>query len=477
METTIHLSLTRGVELSGNEDELVLKSPSSAIWPSLKLKKLTKTTRAVMLALAEGGITPSAIYAKVMEADGMGGLMQWRYFEARLSIVNLLSRSITVDGVRIATLEPISPAFSYREGAANDEESYVLSRFAFLRSFEDGFVLESSRGLAQLLVLSASVHQAVFHLRTPQTVASLAQMVPGLGADGARALLGFLVNMQAALTAAERAREDTSPELGPWAFHDLLFHARSRLGRAIERNSGLDPFEGKMTQPPIIKKNGASEVLPLFRPNMMKLKSVDVSFATVLESRGTIRTQGERPLTLEQLGEFLYRAARVRSVREDAGVSFRPYPGCGGIYALELYPLVNQCEGLAPGLYHYDPMAHALSLVKAPGADNDGLLALHRGTALLDASPQVVFIVTARFQRAQVKYSSVAYASILKDVGGLYQTMYLVAEAMGLAPVALGSGYTDAFGRAAELDYFVEGSVGEFILGSRPEPPPQPAAC
>ena len=65
-----------------------------------------------------------------------------------------------------------------------------------------------------------------------------------------------------------------------------------------------------------------------------------------------------------------------------------------------------------------------------------------------------------------MEVSSIAYALILKHVGVVYQTMYLAATAMGLAPCALGCGDSDAFARAAGTDYYDETSVGEFLLGS-----------
>jgi SagB-type dehydrogenase family enzyme len=68
------------------------------------------------------------------------------------------------------------------------------------------------------------------------------------------------------------------------------------------------------------------------------------------------------------------------------------------------------------------------------------------------------------------KYDALAYRTILKDVGVLYQTMYLVATAMGLAACALGSGNADLFATAAGTDYFVEASVGDFVLGIPPPP-------
>ena len=81
---------------------------------------------------------------------------------------------------------------------------------------------------------------------------------------------------------------------------------------------------------------------------------------------------------------------------------------------------------------------------------------------------QTLTILAARFQRLAWKYSSIAYALMLKNVGVIYQTMYLAATAMGLAPCAVGYGDSDLFARAAGTEYYAETSVGEFLLGSKP---------
>ena len=82
---------------------------------------------------------------------------------------------------------------------------------------------------------------------------------------------------------------------------------------------------------------------------------------------------------------------------------------------------------------------------------------------------QVVLGITARFQRVSWKYERIAYALILKHVGVLYQTLYLVAAAMGLAPCAVGGGQAELLSRAIGSDYLAESPVGEFLLGSRPD--------
>jgi len=80
--------------------------------------------------------------------------------------------------------------------------------------------------------------------------------------------------------------------------------------------------------------------------------------------------------------------------------------------------------------------------------------------------PQMLIGVTARFGRVMYKYEAMAYATILKNVGVLYQTLYCVATAMGLAPCALGGGDANRLADVAALDYYAQSSVGEFLLGS-----------
>jgi SagB-type dehydrogenase family enzyme len=55
---------------------------------------------------------------------------------------------------------------------------------------------------------------------------------------------------------------------------------------------------------------------------------------------------------------------------------------------------------------------------------------------------------------------------ILKHVGVLYQTFYLVATAMQLAPSAIGAGKSEPFCKVAALNEYEESPVGEFSLGS-----------
>src|SRR5262249_43538971 len=134
-------------------------------------------------------------------------------------------------------------------------------------------------------------------------------------------------------------------------------------------------------------------------------------------------------------------------------------------YDLELYVTTRDCEGLLAGTYHYNPDSHSLDLVTADTAVRDRLLASAREATGGAGTPVVLISITSRFRRLSWKYRSIGYAVALKNVGALYQTMYLVATAMNLAPCALGSGNSLLVCAAAGLSDFAEVPIGEFILG------------
>ena len=68
------------------------------------------------------------------------------------------------------------------------------------------------------------------------------------------------------------------------------------------------------------------------------------------------------------------------------------------------------------------------------------------------------------------KYSSLAYALILKNVGVLIQTLYLMATDMGLGGCAIGSTDIDLFAKMTGIEFHVEGPVGQFALGRGAQP-------
>jgi SagB-type dehydrogenase family enzyme len=273
------------------------------------------------------------------------------------------------------------------------------------------------------------------------------------------------------------AEEDDST-LKTWAFHDLLFHARSRGGRFDAPYGATYRLAGSQAAPPAVKPEVAGPSRDLYRPALAMLERDDPPLAWVQERRRSVREfDGERPITDRQLGEFLFRVARVKEYRqavvETPGGSIlmdfaaRPYPAGGALYELEVYAAVNQCANLEAGLYHYDAWQHRLTQICGRTSEVVELLRdATTSTAIPENQLQVLLILTARVPRIAWKYESIAYALTLKHVGVLFQTMYLAATAMGLGTCAVGGGDSDLFALAAGTKYTAETSVGEFVLGS-----------
>ena len=388
--------------------------------------------------------------------------------------------SVAVDGVLLASLLPTSRYFEPAPSLVVPGRAYALSRFAYMRASDGAMLLECPLSHARAVLHDWRAAAVVHLLSQPRRVEDVGALVPLLPREAVHALLALLLTARIAreLTGDGRAPEDESAALRSWEFHDLLFHARSRIGRHDEPLGGTYRLAGRLEPPPVLKTIAASRWVDLHRPDLARLEREDPPFARVQEARRSIREYGGRPLTDRQLGEFLYRAGRVADYwtaevpTPQGAVSMafapRPYPAGGALYELELYVVVNACAGLEAGLYHYDPERHRLGWLPA---DRNELGDFLRDASLATGIPperlQILIVVAARFSRIAWKYASIAYSVILKDVGVLYQTMYLVATAMGLAPCAVGCGDADLFARTTGTDYYTETSVGEFLLGSR----------
>jgi SagB-type dehydrogenase family enzyme len=380
----------------------------------------------------------------------------------RLRTGGWLDRVLTFDGVPLLTVRPVSPRPQQvpvaTSAAGERAERVAISRFTVLRVSDDGMLMESP--LAHVTLL----------LHDPRPLAVVAALVGGgacdVGGELRDAVTGVLLEYSFATDTEEAA--DFSRQM--WAPHELLFHARSRAGRSDLPYGGTYWAE-KIADPlPVVRPARGTPAISLFEPDLEALRRSDPTLTAVLEDRLSIRDHDDTaPLTLRELGEFLFRAARVRqTMREGKNeLSDRPYPSGGACHELEIYPVVQNMDGLEPGLYHYNPGEHTLESVSEPTRPVTALSDLARISSLMRTPPQVTLVIAARPGRVMWKYQSMAYALTLKHVGVLYQVMYSIATAMGLAACALGGGDSDAFAQATGLGYLDETSVGEFMLGSR----------
>lgn len=373
-------------------------------------------------------------------------------------------------------IEPQVAEYWPRTPKLGNKDVIALSRFAYLRRRGNEMVLESPRAGALFRIGDPKIAAALASLSTPQKISTLRRErgFPGLE------LLALLVDCQI-LFKIEAAKGDglrTSEGDGNlvlWDFHDLLFHTRSTEGRQANPLGGLYAYADLIPPLPAVRPRWPGKAIDLGKVSATPSEPPS-PFARLLHERHSMRDFDDtQPITLAELARFLDSAARIQAKWNDKvdfgnggpDVSYaaRPYPSGGGAYELELYLAAANCEGLARGFYHYDADRHALVPIDVHAPELEAQLAAAEFAMGAPAAPQILITIAARFGRVSWKYSSVAYSLILKDVGVLLQTLYMMATDMGLGGCAIGTNNIDLFAKMTGLEFHVEGPVGQFALG------------
>ncbi|BAN91882.1 MULTISPECIES: SagB family peptide dehydrogenase [Mycobacterium] len=338
--------------------------------------------------------------------------------------------------------------------------SPVLSKFAVLHRDSGGLVLEHPLSWCDVRINDPRLLAV---LGGSMTVAGLPPAVASRFVDDL-CWAGMLLGGGA---------EDDFDALS-WSAPDLWFHRRSTLGERIVTWEHFGPTKwakDRFPQPSAHRPDYPGTPITLAVPDLAAIRAKDPPLTAVLEDRVSTRAFDDaRPLSIDQLAELLYRTARTRQIQPVGPTEellSRPYPSGGGVYELEVYPVVRHVSGLEAGMYHYDSFEHLLRPVAA--ADSKTVARLIKPAAATlagGAEPQVLLVIAARCGRVMWTYEQIGYALILKDVGVLMQTIYLAATAMGLGVCAQGFGDTAAFVAATGVDERQESSVGSIVIGS-----------
>jgi len=430
--------------LSTSHVEVKWQDPSSAL--QRRIRRL------------EGSGSPELYEEEAHELPELFPLLELLESQSLLSYTVLLGESPLV------TLTP----FPHRPWSPDpideaQDARLQLSRFAYMRSSSDGqWVLESPLMLAHLTLKDQTALDLIQSLHKPISLNELIGRYSDIPEEVVTAFWNLLQEAQLLSSV------DNKPSLLAWEFHDLLFHTHSRK-RHTTRLGGTFRFLDQVSPSPAIKSTSGHQI-PLYKPDLEEIEKSDPSFAKVIAGRQSVWEHNDfSPITDKQLGEFLYRTARVKEKCSALNyeATKRPYPSAGGCYELEIYPLICNCEGLEKGLYRYVPDQHTLETISIDESAQSAFLKAAMQSTGTSSSPQILMLISARFHRMNWKYETMAYAAILKNTGVLLQSFYLTATAMGLAPCAIGGGDSDQFAKALGLDYYEETTVGEFMLGSR----------
>lgn len=194
--------------------------------------------------------------------------------------------------------------------------------------------------------------------------------------------------------------------------------------------------------------------------------------ARMLRTRRSIREFSREPVTQRELAELLGLGCGVTGAQHLGGSDYlllRSNPSAGGLYPIEVYPIVFRGKDVAPGVYHYAPRDHALELLRA-GEFQDAVSQITMKQPVVQEA-SFVLALTALTVRNMFKYGERGYRYMLLDAGHLAENLYLMAGALGFGCTTIAGFVDDRMNELLEIDGVNEYAVYLFVAGRLPAQP------
>lgn len=188
-------------------------------------------------------------------------------------------------------------------------------------------------------------------------------------------------------------------------------------------------------EPPPVQKPVAdgAELIRLPERSDWNIPSYDLVGA--IGNRESHRRFNNAPLRLDELAFLLWSTQGVRKKLHQAAV-LRTVPSAGCRHPFETYLVVLRVEGLAPGIYRYLPLDHALIFESAPADLAQQITAATRGQRFAGQAA-VTFIWSAIPARTEWRYAEASAKVIALDAGHVCQNLYLACGAIGCGTCAI----------------------------------------
>jgi SagB-type dehydrogenase family enzyme len=247
-------------------------------------------------------------------------------------------------------------------------------------------------------------------------------------------------------------------------YHEASKLYPSTVARQVAGSSRLATSpELQVSATRAVRRNLHRRALPLPPP-----VALDVTLHEALRARRSERGFGAGKVSIGELATVLHAAYGItRHAGADDPQPLRAVPSGGALYPLEVYVVPARVVGAEPGLYHLDPLRHALEELTLGASP----LALLEDAAVY---PEIVegcaatLLVTGMFWRSRFKYGLRGYRFTLLEAGHLVQNVLLVCAALGLAAVPLGGFYDRPIDELLGADGVNESVLYAVCLGRRP---------
>ena len=208
----------------------------------------------------------------------------------------------------------------------------------------------------------------------------------------------------------------------------------------------------------------AARRIQLPAPGEIQVPAIDLRAA--IEQRRSLRKYADQPLSLSELSFLLWCTQGVKTVTSRP-VTLRTVPSAGARHAFETFVLANRVDGLAPGLYRYAALEHALVEVDlAPEVAERAVLACQGQQMVGQAAASFVWVAVV--ERMRWRYCERSYRYLHLDAGHVCQNLYLAAEAIGCGACAIAAYDDDLLNRLVGADGEELFAIYAASLGKKP---------
>lgn len=187
-----------------------------------------------------------------------------------------------------------------------------------------------------------------------------------------------------------------------------------------------------------------------------------IRFWQVIQGRRSTRKFSNEPITKSQLSLLLF--GMTGQTRIFPQFAFRTVPSAGGLFPIEVYPIINNVDELDQGVYHFNIRTHSLELLKE--GDSRDEIAKGCLDQKMAYNSAVNFVWTAMIERSKWKYLQRCYRYIYLDAGHIGQNFYLIAEALGLGACTIGAIYDDEINELLGIDGINETTLYVGVIGN-----------
>ncbi len=158
----------------------------------------------------------------------------------------------------------------------------------------------------------------------------------------------------------------------------------------------------------------------------------DTSLEEVLLARRSVRSFSDKAVTLEQLSQLLWAG---QGITDPAGK--RTVPSAGGLYPLKIYVVIGSIEGVAAGVYVYEPATHSMTRV-IEGDRRETLTQAALGQASVRQAALDI-VITGTYEITTSKYGERGIRYVQLEAGHAAQNICLQAVGLKLGAVTIGA--------------------------------------